>query len=172
MIWHELQNHFVSVGVDIDFGRIGLAQYILQVKKNKQTSQNIMGFLNHGIGLTYLPSTMVSDSIIAFVAIPENQSYKLEALLEYLASIKVIQDYSMEKIIFARHVSFDHSLYNFRKGRWQFDWRDIESIRVNKTVRPPSCPKNYDNQVIDYKDLLRFDQTARKVLCVLDHSLN
>ncbi|MHB1908770.1 MAG: hypothetical protein ACYCQJ_07835 [Nitrososphaerales archaeon] len=162
MIWHELQNHHVSVGIDIDFGRIGLAQWLIEIKKEANI-QTIMGFLNGEIGLSYLPYTMVSDTVIAFVAIPENQSYKLEALLEYLVSIGAIRNYTMEKIAFSRHVSFDHSYYNFRKSEWQFDWKDVESRRMNKTVPSLSYPNSSRSPTVDYKDLLILREFQRKV---------
>src|SRR5487761_135457 len=164
MIWHELSNHRVSAGVDVDFGKIGLTQWMLEIKKIRNSDiEPIISFLNGGIGLTYLPSVMACDSIIAFVAIPGSQNYKLEALLEYLVSIKVIQNYSMEKIRFIRHVSFDPSHYDFGMSRWGFDWNGVDALN-SKTIRRPSYTSSSDksNQIVDYKDLLILREFQRR----------
>src|SRR5579859_4409292 len=127
MIWHELPQHYISVGVDIDFSRVGLTQWMVKIDAARKLDKDfIASFFHDEIGVTSLLSVMLTNSLAMLVAIPENQHHKLERILEYLETSKVIQKYSMNKIEWIRHVSLDPSHYDLQKRKWTFDWKNIE----------------------------------------------
>lgn len=168
MIWHELPQHCISVGVDIDFNRIGLTQWMVKIDADRKLDKDVIAsFFHDEIGLTSLLSVMLTNSLAMLLAIPENQHYKLERILEYLETSKVIQKYSMDKIEWIRHVSFDPSHYDLQKRKWTFDWKNIElESRIKQIDNSPiqAAPTvNGSNSPVDHKDLLILRAFQRRV---------
>ncbi|MHB8566082.1 MAG: hypothetical protein ACYC7D_10630 [Nitrososphaerales archaeon] len=169
MIWRELPRHFVSVGVDVNFEAIGLKQWMIRISLGRNLEKDALaGFFHDEIGLTTLISPMISNSITLLVAVPHNQHFKLERILQYLVTSEIIKEYSMKEIEWSRHVSFDPSHYDFQARSWAFDWKNIElESMIKKTAESENplkgVPQDESTNKIDQRDLLILRALQRKV---------
>lgn len=152
MIWEELPKHSIDVGVSINLPRLGLGRWLLEIKPaRKSYTSSIEDSIKDGAGLIYLARTLPDNTTYAQMGIPFGEERKLKEELDSLSESGVIESYSMQEIEWMRHLSFNPKFYNFKDGKWEFDWRDLEQNR-----EPLLTPYIVEGQtsMIDYKDVL------------------
>lgn len=102
---------------------------------------------------------MYSIPLLAILAIPFLQDYRLRDQLERLRQNGIIEDYSLGEIKYWQDLSLDPYLYDFKRRCWSFNWFDLEVKR-----NAPITSLSTDGAVpIDYTDVLILSPLAKKV---------
>ena len=161
MVWEELPKHCISVGVTVNFPRIGLGRWMLTFTPvEKSYTSGIEEFLRDGAGLMYMGRVMPQNSGFATFGIPFGEHYKLRDQLEHLRNSNILENYTLDELEWNRNVSFNPTFFDFKNRSWKFTWEDVD-----KAKEPPLSPEIREEQapVVDYKDILILKELQRSV---------
>jgi DNA-binding Lrp family transcriptional regulator len=161
MVWEELPKHCISVGVTVNFPRIGLGRWMLTFTPvEKSYTSGIEEFLRDGAGLMYMGRVMPQNSGFATFGIPFGEHYKLRDQLEHLRNSNILENYTLDELEWNRNVSFNPTFFDFKDRSWKFTWEDVD-----KAKEPPLSPEIREEQapVVDYKDILILKELQRSV---------
>jgi hypothetical protein len=151
MIWEELPRYFIVPRISINLLSLGLNRFRLEIQPSKRgTADALEQWLKRGTGLMVCSRTVPDDSVFCILGIPIGKEGELETQLNRMKEEGVIQNYSLQKIEWIRHLSFNARFYDFKKRDWSFDWNDL-----NRFKESPITPRvrTRNNFTMDYKDL-------------------
>ncbi len=161
MIWEEFPKHNVRIRLAINFAKIGLGRWLLQITPAQKTfTAAIDSFLKDSAGTVYLGRVIPENSSIALLGIPFGEQYKLREQLAHLRSSNVIDSYSLDEIDWIRGVSFNSTMYDFKKRDWNFAWNDVDKFR--EPVATLEVGEDHA-QSIDYKDILILKELQQSI---------
>ncbi len=152
-IKRQLKEMGFRIHADVDYQRLGLRLHWATVDFTPTYSdlavQILLGL--HGIGyLVYYARIIPQGHYVALFALPEGSSGKYHEFLKHLIDLRIIRDYSLEDVVWSRHLSMNPKYFNFDSGKWDMDWRKVESEKV--TVEGPTEPQ--EKAEVDKADLL------------------
>ena len=86
-------------------------------------------------------------------AVPVVQQEKFRAFLKTLVDQSILRSYKLERLEWVRYLALRSEYYNYRKGEWSIDWKDVAEAQES----PPAPPLSFDPPAypqIDLTDLL------------------
>ncbi|MCS7113105.1 MAG: hypothetical protein RMJ00_00995 [Nitrososphaerota archaeon] len=117
----QLRNKGVKVYAHIDYGKLGLARYILRLRFNPEIelyASKILDKLAEVGYLYYYGRTIPKWEYICEVALPPGLELKYRIFLDKIMEDGIIERYSMERITSIRYLSMDVNFYDFERRVW------------------------------------------------------
>ena len=161
MIWEEFPKHNVRIRLTVNFAKIGLGRWLLQITPTQKSyTGSIDSFLKDSAGPVYVGRVIPENSCIALLGIPFGEQYKLREQLAHLRSSGVIESYSLDEIEWIRGVSFNPAMYDFKKRDWNFSWNEVDNVKEPLATLEAG---EYHSQAIDYKDILILKELQQSI---------
>jgi len=112
----------------INCGKIGLQRYLVTLS-SRLTPEYLSGLLRmfgEFMYLTYYTYLMKDRKFLTIFTLPPKYVNDLMELLENLKSMGIINDYTMEKLLYRRILPFRVDCFDFKRGVWRQDWFNRE----------------------------------------------
>ena len=161
MIWEELPKHHIKIRLAVDFARIGLGRWILQISPTqKGQADSIESHVKEIAKPLYIGRVIPENTSLCILGIPFGEQYKLREQLAHLRNSNLIESYSLEEIEWSRGVSLNPLMYDFRKRDWSFSWNDVDKVKEPLTT---SQSAEDGSIAIDYKDILILKELQQSI---------
>ncbi len=132
----------------VDMGTLGLRDAVAVVEVDEEFAENIGdvfdGMDDHWYLLGF-SRTLPDGKYILHFALPEERYDELPTLLSRMKKEHVISDvHEVMRFSWRRHVPMRAELYDFKRGRWEFDWSQAPATRPFKPP-PKSTRQKFDS---------------------------
>jgi len=156
-IRYKIKKRFGRLGfrfhAEVDFDRIGLSLHWATIdfaKAYYPMAQQILRAMNQVGYLTYFAKVVPQGNYVAQLALPENTADQYREFLAGLVEKRILNTFTLDEVLAARHKVMDPHFFNFRSGRWEIEW--------DKVAEQASAPLTLGNKPhaedFDYYDLL------------------
>jgi len=151
----QLRNRGVRVYAHIDYGKLGLARYMLRLKFNPEIEEYASKILDKlaEVGyLYYYGRTIPRWEYVCELALPPELELKYNVFLDKIVKEGIIERYSLKRITSVRYVSMDAEFYDLERGVWNVELNSDYNIRrggLEVSVEEDVC----NNPRIDSIDL-------------------
>ena len=148
-----LNEQGISILPIVDPQRIGLervkAQFILS--KEVTNYKSFFGGLHQSAGLIYYARNLVSQLFDCEFMIPSGKEDKLLLLLASLQELKLINNYSLQRIVWKDTLMMRTQYFDYEHGVWDVD---LSNIKADPSKDPQITRTSSERTRYDHTDLL------------------
>lgn len=165
-VWHELAGHGIFSDIELDFELMGLQRWVLNLTfSNHVEKKTIFGFLRTGIGAIFGSSVLPTKSVFSQLLIPPYEEHCLQRILDWLATMKYIETYELQRVKWLRPTSLNLDYYDVRSGSWDIEWEAVEkTLASKKKLDTPAAQYARTRSSVDAKDILLIQRLQAKLL--------
>ena len=131
-----------TIAVATNHGALGLQRYIviLESRFSPRYMSGLLGMFGELFYLRYYTYLMKERKFLTIFAIPPRYSDDFITFLDSLKSVRIIDDYSVKKLLYMRVLPFRVDSFDFKKGVWKQNWfeKKISIPEVYEEVNPSS----------------------------------
>lgn len=156
-IRYKIKKRFTRLGfrfhADVDHSKLGLSPHWATLdfsKTHQETAPQVLRALNRIGYLTYYAKVIPQGDYAALFALPDATTAQYSDFLLGLKTKGILDGFTLEEVQASRHKTLDARLFNFRSGKWEIDWAEVDTMTPDPILvgaRPP--PADFD-----YYDLL------------------
>ncbi len=162
-----LKEQGITIASIIDSKKIGLDRVRVQFNLSKDVTnyKSFFGGLHQSAGLTYYARTLVSQVFDCEFMIPRGNESKLLGLLDSLQGLKLVQDYSLHKLLWKEVLMMKTELYDYEHATWDVDFSNMKANpeRDQGNVGPSAENESYDHNDLLIIKWLQFDPWIKAV---------
>ena len=118
----------LTVGVHLDYPKLGLEQYYANVKLSKSSrgaaARVLQKFSEVGL-LTYSCGSLMDNDYTALFTVPVAESEKFQFFVREATESKIFEQVRLNRLDWARQCELKSKYYNFSSGVWNIDWKRV-----------------------------------------------
>lgn len=150
-IAHQLPGLGFRIHAEPNYGKLGLVLHWDKLRFGGGFADSagvILKKLNETGYLIYYAKIIPAGYYACLFALPFNLVPEHMALLDHLAELGVLRSHELKEVTYGHHFSLDSKYFNFRTGRWEVDWSQVESkelaFEAPERQSPPAEIDRYD----------------------------
>lgn len=153
----QLKDKGIFIHLNVNYGRLGLKRYWLNLYFTKEFEGKINSFFKafiEGGYLTYYARTLPTGGFIGLLSLPPKFRKEYTELLDRLVEYNVLADFDVWELAWMRHVSMRQEYYDFESSKWIINWKEVaeESVKIEEMrveVKPAKIDK-LDLKILAY----------------------
>lgn len=155
----HLKDHGISIAPIINSRKIGLDRVRAQFTLSKEITnyKSFFGGLHQSAGLSYYARTLVSQVFDCEFMIPHGNENKLLGLMDSLQSLKLIQNYSLHKLLWKEVLMMKTKFYDYEHATWDIDFSNMKANPARDQEITGADDERYDHSDILIIKWLQYD---------------
>jgi DNA-binding Lrp family transcriptional regulator len=135
----QLPRRGLAPHIVLNYEKLGLKRKIVRLVFSNQPGFRVTRALTElakHLYINYFGKALNSGVYTLMLAVPPNTWTQYKDFLKYLSEKGIVDSFSLEDILWSRHIPMRTDLYDFHKGEWEFEWSQADKLR-NPPPEPP-----------------------------------